>query len=161
MTRSRTSQWGGRPKHKTVIAIQSSNARSTLQCKKATKENYLLQFQQKCHSSIQVTLQPRSPMDATVCRGHISCRVILIAFRITVSTPEPQTPGFYPTSLSIPEFAPIVVHIAYSLRNPVDGLEFVLPNDSHPFVNSFSIDHFLSSDVALACSPCIHDTIVP
>ncbi len=160
MTRSRTSQWGGRLKHKTVIAIRSSNARSTLQCKKVTKENYLLQFQQKCHSNNRVTFQPRSPMDAMVGRCHISCRVVLMAFRITVSTPEPQTPGSYPTSLSIPEFAPIVVHIAYSLRNPVDGLEFVLPNDSYPFVSSCSVSHFLFSDVALACSPCIHDTII-
>jgi len=48
-----------------------------------------------------------------------------------VATPEPQTPGY---SQMNPEFAPIVVHIAYSLRNPVDGFEFVIPNDSYPFV---------------------------
>jgi hypothetical protein len=60
---------------------------------------------------------------------------------IPVSTPEPQTPGSYPTLA--PEFAPIVVHIAYSLRNPVDGLEFVFPNDSYPFV-SLLTDYFTS-----------------
>lgn len=36
----------------------------------------------------------------------------------------------------MPEFSPIVVNIAYSLRNPVDGVEFVLPSDNHPHVGS-------------------------
>ena len=33
------------------------------------------------------------------------------------------------------EFQPVVVHIQYSLKNPVDGFEFVLPTDAHPYVS--------------------------
>lgn len=51
-----------------------------------------------------------------------------------VATPEPQTPGFAQPQ-TMPEFAPIAINIVYSLRNPVDGFEFVLPTDSHPYVS--------------------------
>lgn len=30
---------------------------------------------------------------------------------------------------------PIVVRIEYSLRNPVDGIQFVLPADTYPYVS--------------------------
>ena len=52
------------------------------------------------------------------------------------ATPEPQTPGItsHP-GLPAFEFAPIVVKITYSLRNPVDGVEFVLPTDAYPYVS--------------------------
>lgn len=30
---------------------------------------------------------------------------------------------------------PIVVRIGYSLRNPVDGIQFVLPTDTYPYVS--------------------------
>lgn len=30
---------------------------------------------------------------------------------------------------------PIVVRIEYSLRNPVDGIQFVLPTDAYPYVS--------------------------
>lgn len=30
---------------------------------------------------------------------------------------------------------PIVVRIEYSLRNPVDGIQFVLPTDTYPYVS--------------------------
>jgi transcription initiation factor TFIID subunit 2 len=56
----------------------------------------------------------------------------------TGATPEPSTPGVPHGQTSL-EFSPIVVNIAYSLRNPVDGVEFVLPNDSYPYASSFSI----------------------
>ncbi|KAK0246182.1 hypothetical protein EDD85DRAFT_924985 [Armillaria nabsnona] len=51
------------------------------------------------------------------------------------ATPEPQTPGVSQAQNghTAPEFSPIVVKISYSLRNPVDGFEFVLPDDSHPY----------------------------
>ncbi|KAK0505753.1 TATA-binding protein associated factor Taf2 [Armillaria luteobubalina] len=50
------------------------------------------------------------------------------------ATPEPQTPGVSQAQNghTAPEFSSIVVKISYSLRNPVDGFEFVLPDDSHP-----------------------------
>jgi len=34
---------------------------------------------------------------------------------------------------------PIVVHIEYSLRNPVDGIQFVLPTDAYPFVSTVPV----------------------
>lgn len=54
------------------------------------------------------------------------------------ATPEPQTPGVPQSqgAQAVVEFNPIVVKIVYSLRNPVDGFEFVLPNDAHPYVSS-------------------------
>lgn len=55
------------------------------------------------------------------------------------ATPEPSTPGVAQGQTTL-EFSPIVVNIAYSLRNPVDGVEFVLPDDTHPYV-SFLIDY--------------------
>jgi hypothetical protein len=55
------------------------------------------------------------------------------------ATPEPQTPGLSipHSSVATPEFAPIIVNIVYSLRNPVDGVQFVLPTDSYPYVRVF------------------------
>jgi len=53
----------------------------------------------------------------------------------TVATPEPQTPGPSQTPVPGPEFMPIVVRIEYSLRNPVDGMQFVLPTDTYPYVS--------------------------
>jgi transcription initiation factor TFIID subunit 2 len=32
------------------------------------------------------------------------------------------------------EYLPITVRIEYALRDPVDGLQFVLPSDAYPFV---------------------------
>jgi transcription initiation factor TFIID subunit 2 len=52
------------------------------------------------------------------------------------ATPEPATPNAL-AGQTMAEFSPIVINIAYSLRNPVDGVEFVLPSDNHPYV-SFS-----------------------
>ena len=53
------------------------------------------------------------------------------------ATPEPQTPGFAVahTPVAIPEFSPITVNIEYSLRHPVDGLQFIVPSDAYPYVS--------------------------
>lgn len=56
-----------------------------------------------------------------------------------VATPEPQTPGYSQSQTATPEFSPVTINISYSLRNPIDGFEFVLPNDSHPFVSGLSL----------------------
>lgn len=56
------------------------------------------------------------------------------------ATPEPQTPGA--SSSQLPggvEFAPIVVHIEYTLTHPVDGLQFVLPTESYPYVSKHDL----------------------
>jgi transcription initiation factor TFIID subunit 2 len=54
------------------------------------------------------------------------------------ATPEPQTPGmgFQTPAVSVPEFLPITVNISYSLRNPVDGFQFVIPSEAYPYVSS-------------------------
>jgi hypothetical protein len=57
---------------------------------------------------------------------------------------------------TVPEFSPLVVNIAYSLRNPVDGFEFVLPTESHPYV-SFESCYILLPDIRKACSACVYD----
>ncbi|KAL0580698.1 hypothetical protein V5O48_001339 [Marasmius crinis-equi] len=53
------------------------------------------------------------------------------------ATPEPQTPGPQaPSGQVMTEFSPIVVKIAYSIRNPVDGFEFVSATENQPYVNN-------------------------
>jgi len=59
------------------------------------------------------------------------CGVVLS--QSVAATPEPQAQG--QSSQAAPEYAPIVVNIAYSLRNPVDGFEFVVPTDAYPYVS--------------------------
>jgi transcription initiation factor TFIID subunit 2 len=54
--------------------------------------------------------------------------------RVLGATPEPTTPGSTQPQ-ALPEFSPIIVNIAYSLRSPVDGVEFILPNDIYPYVS--------------------------
>lgn len=54
--------------------------------------------------------------------------------RIAVATPEPQTPGMSQPLHNTQEFATLVVKVTYSLKSPPDGIEFVLPNDNHPYV---------------------------
>ncbi|KAJ3571564.1 hypothetical protein NP233_g3673 [Leucocoprinus birnbaumii] len=70
------------------------------------------------------------------------------------STPEPSTPGIS-QSQTFPEFSPIIVNIAYSLRNPADGVEFVLPNDNYPY----RVPHVYTTpscpDAARCWVPCI------
>jgi hypothetical protein len=52
------------------------------------------------------------------------------------ATPEPQTPGFLSqTGAPVFEFAPIQVIITYSLRNPADGVQFIVPSDAYPYVS--------------------------
>ena len=63
--------------------------------------------------------------------NHLS---LLIA--TPASTPEPQTPGpsAQGTQSSGPEYEEILIKIVYSLRNPVDGVQFMVPTDSYPYV---------------------------
>jgi transcription initiation factor TFIID subunit 2 len=34
---------------------------------------------------------------------------------------------------------PVVVHIDFSLRSPVDSIQFVLPTDSYPYVSNYCV----------------------
>ncbi|KAJ7292844.1 hypothetical protein C8J57DRAFT_1444279 [Mycena rebaudengoi] len=70
------------------------------------------------------------------------------------ATPEPQTPrGSTPNV--VPEFSPIVINIAYSLRNPVDGFQFVFPTDSYPYRVPHAYTTPSSPDAARCWVPCI------
>lgn len=75
---------------------------------------------------------------------------------VLAATPEPQTPIISQQAHAVPEFSPLVVNIAYSLRNPVDGFEFVLPTESYPYV-SFESYYILLSDIRKARSACVYD----
>jgi hypothetical protein len=33
------------------------------------------------------------------------------------------------------EFAPLVLRVEYSMRNPIDGVQFVVPTDAFPYVS--------------------------
>ncbi|KAH6883740.1 hypothetical protein BKA70DRAFT_1446477 [Coprinopsis sp. MPI-PUGE-AT-0042] len=61
--------------------------------------------------------------DPSMALSHSSAR--------EASTPEPSTPGNL--GQTEPRFAPILVNIAYSPCNPVDGFEFVMPSDPYPY----------------------------
>ncbi|TFY71826.1 hypothetical protein EVG20_g1175 [Dentipellis fragilis] len=73
------------------------------------------------------------------------------------ATPEPQTPGFVASQplVAMPEFSPITINIEYSLRNPADGLQFVLPTDAYPY----RVPHVYTTpscpDAARCWVPCL------
>ncbi|KAI0323074.1 hypothetical protein OF83DRAFT_1234654 [Amylostereum chailletii] len=72
------------------------------------------------------------------------------------ATPEPQTPGFPVAQLAqVNEFAPIMVNIEYSLRGPVDGLNFVLPSDAYPHRVPHVYTTPSSPDAARCWVPCV------
>lgn len=75
------------------------------------------------------------------------------------ATPEPHTPGH--PSQPTTEYTPIVVNIAYSLRNPVDGFEFVVPNDAYPYVSSAMAFGWIRDSCSPACSSRLHHAVVP
>lgn len=74
-----------------------------------------------------------------------------------VGTPEPQTPGpsAHRANNVVKEYAPLTVKIFYSLRNPAEGLQFVLPSDAYPF----RVPHVYTSptcpDAARCWVPCV------
>ncbi|KAM6498612.1 hypothetical protein JOM56_006560 [Amanita muscaria] len=71
------------------------------------------------------------------------------------ATPEPQTPSIPQASSSGTEFSPIVINITYSLRNPVDGFEFVLPTESYPYRVPHAYTAPSSPDSARCWVPCV------
>ncbi|KAG5340743.1 hypothetical protein C0989_000407 [Termitomyces sp. Mn162] len=79
--------------------------------------------------------------------GHVSSSTVFSE----AATPEPQTPGVQ----SVPEFAPITINIVYSLRNPVDGFEFVLPTDAYPYRVPHAYTTPSSPDSARCWVPCV------
>ncbi|KAH9943990.1 uncharacterized protein BXZ73DRAFT_39443 [Epithele typhae] len=72
------------------------------------------------------------------------------------ATPEPQTPG-HPAqnAASLPEFTPILVNVTYSIRNPADGVQFVVPSDSYPTRVPHVFTTPSSPDTARCWVPCI------
>ncbi|KAF9486524.1 TATA-binding protein associated factor Taf2 [Pholiota conissans] len=78
-----------------------------------------------------------------------------LSFANEVATPEPQTPGYGQNQPTVPEFSPIIVNISYSLRNPVDGFEFVLPTDAYPFRVPHAYTTPSSADSARCWVPCL------
>ncbi|KAF8899169.1 hypothetical protein BD779DRAFT_64933 [Infundibulicybe gibba] len=71
------------------------------------------------------------------------------------ATPEPQTPMHGHGVHHVTEFLPITVNIGYSLRNPVDGFQFVIPTDSHPYRVPHAYTTPSSPDSARCWVPCI------
>ncbi|KAJ8084704.1 hypothetical protein PM082_003480 [Marasmius tenuissimus] len=72
------------------------------------------------------------------------------------ATPEPQTPGPQAqTSQVITEFSPIVVKIVYSIRNPVDGLEFVSATENQPYRVPHAYTTPSCPDAARCWVPCV------
>ncbi|OCH90063.1 hypothetical protein OBBRIDRAFT_793679 [Obba rivulosa] len=83
--------------------------------------------------------------------GHAAMGIVSEA-----ATPEPQTPGpNFQNSLPVPEFVPIVVNIAYSLRKPVDGIQFVVPTDAYPYRVPHVYATPSSPDAARCWVPCV------
>jgi len=96
---------------------------------------------------MQITLL-RTVVPAKVTLLFRGFSAYLTCFYHKAMTPEPQTPGpSFHTPVPGPEFMPIVVHIEYSLRNPVDGIQFVLPTDAYPYVSTFHGSSFRNPQV--------------
>ncbi|KAI5120798.1 hypothetical protein M0805_002425 [Coniferiporia weirii] len=75
------------------------------------------------------------------------------------ATPEPHLLG-HPLSqthaaTAAPEFSPIQVRITYSLRNPVEGFQFVLPSDAYPYRVPHAYTTPSSPDAARCWVPCL------
>lgn len=78
----------------------------------------------------------------------------------TTREPTLSPAGFRATeSESTSQFAPITILIHYSLRNPRDGIQFVLPTDAYPYVSPMLFSRFgyiLNRSTNLACSPRVY-----
>lgn len=129
MTPSRTSPC---PTPRTVTRTLNSSANSTRLSQKVTRVNYLSLCRRRWHSSSRAALF-LAVFKAKVRVFWILWRALLSA--ILAATPEPQTPGPSFQTSGLPEYLPITVTITYSLRNPVDGFQFVVPTDSYPYVS--------------------------
>ncbi|KAJ7750340.1 hypothetical protein B0H16DRAFT_1550372 [Mycena metata] len=73
---------------------------------------------------------------------------------LSEATPEPQTPGGQ-AAQAVPEFAPIAINIAYCLRNPADGFQFVFPTESYPYRVPHAYTTPSSPDAARCWVPCV------
>ncbi|KAJ7597342.1 hypothetical protein C8J56DRAFT_316264 [Mycena floridula] len=73
------------------------------------------------------------------------------------ATPEPATPGISQSQgpQLFQEFNPIVVKITYSLFNPVDGFQFVIPDEAHAHRVPHAYTTPSSPDAARCWVPCI------
>ncbi|KAI9057062.1 hypothetical protein FKP32DRAFT_1598551 [Trametes sanguinea] len=72
------------------------------------------------------------------------------------ATPEPQTPGHLTQAAHpVTEYKQIEITITYSLRNPADGVQFVLPSDAYPTRVPHVYTTPSSPDAARCWVPCI------
>ncbi|KAF5392476.1 hypothetical protein D9757_002262 [Collybiopsis confluens] len=67
------------------------------------------------------------------------------------STPEPHAQP----SQQVTEFSPVVVKVSYSLRNPTEGIQFVLPTETQPHRVPHVYTTPSSPDAARCWIPCI------
>lgn len=75
---------------------------------------------------------------------------------VTIRMHTVSEPGHTPAALIPPaEFAPINVHIEYTLRRPVDGLQFNIPTDAHPYRVPHVFTNPSSPDAARCWVPCL------
>ncbi|KAI0375461.1 hypothetical protein BV20DRAFT_960622 [Pilatotrama ljubarskyi] len=72
------------------------------------------------------------------------------------ATPEPQTPGHLTQPVHpVTEYRQIEVTITYSLKNPADGVQFVLPSEPYPTRVPHVFTTPSSPDAARCWVPCI------
>ncbi|KAI6012544.1 hypothetical protein F5J12DRAFT_818579 [Pisolithus orientalis] len=100
---------------------------------------------------LSIAIPKEVPLRQVGQSGHSTASGILSE----TATPEPQTPGPSFQAPTGPEFMPIVVHIEYSLRNPIDGIQFVLPTDAYPYRVPHAFTTPSSPDAARCWVPCI------
>lgn len=58
---------------------------------------------------------------------------MFLAHCLPAATPEPFTPHVAHLQHAT-EFSPIQVRVTYHVRNPAEGIQFVLPSDAYPYV---------------------------
>lgn len=76
---------------------------------------------------------------------------LLYPERRPAATPEPATPGPRLSTPMLPEFSPITVTIEYTLRQPTDGIQFVLPTEAYPHVRAPRADLLFRINI-MSCS---------
>lgn len=69
-----------------------------------------------------------------------------------------MTPGNRASTLSVPEFQSIHVFIEYTVRQPVDGVQFVLQSETYPQVWGIQKYFIFDFEVSLvACPSCVYN----
>ncbi|TBU50053.1 hypothetical protein BD309DRAFT_996445 [Dichomitus squalens] len=134
-----------------------SDPLATLSVSDATDVHHHPELKRKVYSALQEgdegELSIAIPKEVSLRQsGHRAANGLISE----AATPEPQTPGHPSQPLfPVPEFTPILVNIGYSIKNPADGIQFVLPSESYQTRVPHVYTTPSSPDAARCWVPCV------